>query len=54
MAVFELPRHEVLEQAITVSRELEHGIHHLNERFGFLREVIGVSHMNLRPDLPRR
>jgi len=35
-------RHEVLEQAINVSRELEAGIGLLDSRFAFLREVIAV------------
>ena len=46
-------RHEVLEQAINVSRELEAGINRLDERFAFLREVIAVCHPNLDPDAPR-
>jgi hypothetical protein len=46
-------RKEVLEQAVVVSRELEKGIDHLDERFAFLREVIGVAHKNLQPDSPR-
>ena len=46
-------RHEVLEQAINVSRELEAGIGLLDERFAFLREVIAVCHPNLDPDSPR-
>ncbi len=40
-------RDEVIEQAINISMELENGIHHLDDKFGFLREVIGVSHKNL-------
>ncbi|WP_319523245.1 IucA/IucC family protein [uncultured Desulfosarcina sp.] len=40
-------RHEVLEQAINVSRELEAGIGLLDPRFAFLREVIAVCHPNL-------
>jgi len=46
-------RHEVLEQAINVSRELEAGIGLLDERFAFLREVIAVCHPNLDPESPR-
>jgi hypothetical protein len=46
-------RHEVLKQAINVSRELEAGIGLLDERFAFLREVIAVCHPNLDPDAPR-
>ncbi len=46
-------RDEVLEQAVNVSKELERGIHHLDDRFAFLREVIAVVHKNLQPDLPR-
>ncbi len=40
-------RDEVIEQAINISMELENGIHHLDDKFGFLREVIGISHKNL-------
>ncbi len=40
-------RDEVIEQAINISMELENGIHHLDNKFGFLREVIGISHKNL-------
>jgi len=40
-------RHEVLEQAINVSRELEAGIGLLDPRFAFLREVMAVCHPNL-------
>jgi len=46
-------RAEVIEQAITVSRELEAGVGQMDRRFAFLREVIGVAHRNLHPDLPR-
>jgi hypothetical protein len=46
-------RHEVLEQAINVSRELEAGIALLDGRFAFLREVIAVCHPNLDPGSPR-
>jgi hypothetical protein len=46
-------RHEVLEQAIAVSAELEQGISQLDDRFAFLREVIGVAHENLRPNSDR-
>ncbi len=46
-------RHEVLAQAVNVSRELEDGIDRLDRRFAFLREVIGVAHQNLEPDAPR-
>ncbi len=46
-------RNEVLEQAINISMELERGIRHLDDRFAFLREVIGVAHRNLQPDSPR-
>ena len=35
-------RDEVLEQTINISRELECGIHRLDDRFAILREVIGV------------
>lgn len=47
-------RHEVLEQAINISRELERGIGRMDDRFAFLREVIGVSHKNLDHDSPRQ
>ncbi|MCW8925605.1 MAG: hypothetical protein OQJ84_05055 [Xanthomonadales bacterium] len=46
-------RHEVLEQAINVSRELEAGIGLLDEHFAFLREVIAVCHPDLDPGSPR-
>lgn len=46
-------RHEVLQQAINVSRELEAGIGQLDERFAVLREVIAVCHPNLHPDSSR-
>ncbi len=46
-------RNEVLEQAVAISTELERGIDLLDERFAFLREVVGVAHRNLEPDLPR-
>ena len=46
-------RHEVLEQAINVSRELEEGIGLLDKGFAFLREVIAVCHPNLDPESPR-
>ena len=46
-------RDEVIAQAINVSMELERGIGHLDDRFAFLREVIGVAHRNLRPDSAR-
>ena len=46
-------RDEVIEQAINISNELENGIGLLDERFAFLREVIGVAHRNLQPDTAR-
>ena len=46
-------RDEVIEQSINISMELERGIRHLDDRFAFLREVIGVAHRNLQPDSPR-
>jgi len=46
-------REEVLAQAINISLELEEGIRHLDDRFAFLREVIGVSHKNLQPESAR-
>ena len=46
-------RDEVLEQAINLSMELESGIGNLDHQFGFLREVIAVTHKNLQPDSPR-
>ena len=39
---------EVVAQAISVSREIEEGIRFLDDRFAFLREVIGVSHKDLQ------
>ena len=46
-------RDEVIEQAINISIELERGICNLDDRFAFMREVIGVAHRNLRPDSTR-
>ncbi len=46
-------RDEVIGQAIAVSGELEAGIGQLGDRFGFLREVIGVAHQNLNPAADR-
>jgi hypothetical protein len=46
-------RHEVIEQAINVSRDLEQGIDNFDDKFGYLREVIGISHQNLEPDSDR-
>jgi siderophore synthetase component len=46
-------RDEVIEQAVNVSRELQSGIGHMDGRFAFLREVIGVAHQNLQPDSAR-
>jgi hypothetical protein len=46
-------RDEVLEQTINISRELERGIRHFDDRFAVLREVIGVAHRNLQPDSSR-
>lgn len=46
-------RNEVIEQSINISRELERGIRRLDDRFAFLREVIGVVHRNLHSDSPR-
>ena len=46
-------RDEVIEQAINVSRELEDKIALFDDRFAFLREVIGVSFKNREPDLQR-
>jgi hypothetical protein len=46
-------RAEVIEQAVNVSRELEAGVHQLDEDFAFLREVIGIAHRNLEPESPR-
>jgi hypothetical protein len=42
-------RNEVLEQAVNVSIELELGVDCMDDRFAFLREVIGVAHRNLDP-----
>ena len=46
-------RDEVVEQAITVSAELEGWGDMEEARFAFLREVIGVTHRNLETDSPR-
>ncbi len=39
-------RDEVIEQAINVSLDLEEGINNFDERFAYLREVIGVACIN--------
>jgi len=46
-------RDEVIEQGVNVSRELSTGIDLLDEKFAFLREVIGVVHKNLDPNSAR-
>lgn len=46
-------RDEVVEQAITVSAELEDWRDMEEARFAFLREVIGITHKNLRASSPR-
>nr|WP_320191391.1 IucA/IucC family protein [uncultured Desulfobacter sp.] len=46
-------RDEVIEQAINVSFEMERGIHQMDKRFAFFREVIGVVHKNLDPGAGR-
>lgn len=46
-------RDEVVAQAVAVSLELEQGIHHFDPGFGFLREVLGITHKNLDPGGPR-
>nr|WP_319394756.1 IucA/IucC family protein [uncultured Desulfobacter sp.] len=46
-------RDEVIEQAINVSIEMERGIHRMDKRFAFFREVIGVAHKNLDPGAVR-
>ncbi|MBT8397112.1 MAG: hypothetical protein KJN92_09105, partial [Gemmatimonadetes bacterium] len=46
-------RDEVVEQAIDVSRELEAGVGAMDPDFAFLREVLGVTFRNLRPETPR-
>ena len=46
-------RDEVIEQGVNISRELEDGVHLLDGRFAFLREVIGVVHINLDLDASR-
>jgi hypothetical protein len=40
-------RDEVVEQAINVSRQLQQGIGCFDSRFGFLREVLGVTYRDL-------
>ncbi|PIE69265.1 MAG: hypothetical protein CSA21_03155 [Deltaproteobacteria bacterium] len=40
-------RDEVIEQAVNVSRELEADIDLLDQRFAFLREPLGIAHVNL-------
>ena len=46
-------RDEVIEQAINVSLELERGIHKMDDRFAFMREVIGVVYKDLDPEASR-
>ncbi len=46
-------RDEVVEQATTVSAELEAWRDIKEARFAFLREVIGITHKNLDADAPR-
>lgn len=46
-------RDEVIEQAVTVSHDLEQGIGALDQRFAFLREVIGVAQPNLQNNQQR-
>lgn len=46
-------RKEVVEQAVNVSRELEAGVGRLDNRFAFLREVLGVAHRDLDAGTPR-
>jgi siderophore synthetase component len=46
-------RQEVIEQAVAVSLELEDGIQAMDADFGFLREVIGICHVNADPGSPR-
>ncbi|MGD2123029.1 MAG: IucA/IucC family protein [Gemmatimonadota bacterium] len=46
-------RDEVVEQAIAVSRELQRGIGSLDARFAYFREVLGITHKNLRPETLR-
>ncbi len=46
-------RAEVVEQALNVSATLEAGISGLDDRFAFLREVLGIVHKNLQPQAPR-
>ncbi len=46
-------RAEVIEQAVNVSRELEAGIGCTGSDFAFLREVIGVAHLDLNPQSKR-
>jgi siderophore synthetase component len=46
-------RDEVIAQAINISAEIENGIDGFDDRFAFLREVIGVAHRNLHPGSAR-
>lgn len=46
-------RDEVVAQAVALSMEMESGIGRMDDRFAFLREVIGITHRNLDPDFPR-
>ena len=46
-------RDEVIEQAINVSRDLEHGINNFDPNFAYLREVIGIALTNQDTASPR-
>ena len=46
-------REEVVEQALNVSLELEVGVASLDHCCAFLREVLGVTHLDLEPQAPR-
>ncbi len=47
-------RNEVIEQAIRVSQEMESGIRQMDASFGFLREVIGISHKHINTNCEGR
>ncbi len=46
-------RDEVVEQAINISLEIEQGISHFDTRFGYLREVLGVTQREITKQTSR-
>lgn len=46
-------RDEVVQQAVNVSREMEAGVGAMAPDFAFFREVLGITHPDLEPELGR-